>query len=182
MTDITEFHDANSIDTDRDRNVLSPGSEIYSHQYQEVDRRQLLEVDGITAYELTLECQSKDCSQEADLILTVGDFPESPEEVDDLMYELYRWFYDNSVELRPYREDESVYTATYALIAGTEKSRSLLQSRIALFLAADTGYQDGQHNRERKQKRELLRTAKEQTRSSLQHIEAEQHPILERFY
>ena len=60
MTDTTEFHDANSIDTDRDRNVLSPGSEIYSHEYQEVDRRQLLEVDGITDYELTLECQSED--------------------------------------------------------------------------------------------------------------------------
>lgn len=182
MTDVSDFHDASSIATDRDRQVISPGPEIYSHEYQEVDRQQLLEVAGISAYEITLECQAEDCWKKAALILTVGDFPESPDEVDDLMYDVYRWFYDNSADLQPFMKDESVYTATYALIAGTEKSRSLLRSRIALFFAAENGYEDGQHNRVRKKEGELLHMAKEQTRTSLQRVEAERHPILSRFY
>jgi len=49
-----------------------------------------------TAYEVFLECQSEDCSEEASLILAEGDFPDSPEEVDDLMYDVYQWFRKNA--------------------------------------------------------------------------------------
>jgi len=119
----------------------------HSHEHQEVDRRQLLCIDGLTAYEVFLECQSEDCSEEASLILAEGDFPDSPEEVDDLMYDVYQWFRKNAATLVPYKMDASLYIATHVLIAGEEDSRSLLRSRIALFLAADEGYQDGDHSR-----------------------------------
>ncbi|WP_323192794.1 hypothetical protein [Halostella sp. PRR32] len=179
---MTEFHDADSIGTDSNTHVLPSGPEIYSHEHQEVDRRQLLCIDGLTAYEAFLECQSDGCSEEASLIFAEGDFPDSPEEVDDLMYDVYRWFRENAVDLVPYKKDASLYIATYVLIAGEEHNHSLLRSRIALFLAADKGYQDGDHSRLPKKKGELLRTVKQQTRDAIQALGAGQNPALNQLY
>jgi hypothetical protein len=179
---MTEFHDADSIGTDSDTHILPPGPEIYSHEHQEVDRRQLLCINGLTAYEVFFECQSEDCSEEASLIFAEGDFPDSPEEVDDLMYDLYQWFRENAATLAPYKQDASLYIAPYVLIAGEEASSSLLRSRIALFLAADEGYQDGNHGRPPKKKNKLLRTVKQQTRDAIQALGSGQNPALNQLY
>jgi hypothetical protein len=179
---MTEFHDADSIGTDSDTHILPSDPDIHSHEHQEVDRRQLLCIDGLTAYEVFLECQSEDCSEEASLILAEGDFPDSPEEVDDLMYDVYQWFRKNAATLVPYKMDASLYIATHVLIAGEGDSRSLLRSRIALFLAADEGYQDGDHSRLPKKKGELLHTVKQQTRDAIQALGSGQNPALNQLY
>ncbi len=181
MYDPSDFHDTNSIDTKNNRPGLLLCEGINDHEYQIVDKTQILHLNGITSFELTLECEVEDCSWKGKPIVSVGDLPESPDEVDDLLYDVYRWFHDHTDDLRSPSGDEIEYLATFTLITGDEDNHSLLRSRVALFIAAHYGYHDGRKNQGLQQKDEVLRTAKQLTIDYLRHLEPEQDEILRQY-
>lgn len=180
MSDVTKSDDTSSTDSHTQREFF-PTPDIDTHDYRKVDQTQLLSTESCTAYQLTLECQDLDCYRTATPILVEGDLPETTEDVETLMYEIYQWFYDNSGDIPSAEEYSPHYQATFPLIPGSKASRELLPFRVWLFLAADTGYEDGRHGVPQKRKRELVRRTKDLTEQVLSQMEAVDDPILEEY-
>jgi hypothetical protein len=181
MTDMNDSDNTTCTDTSQDLHVMNSIPDSDTHNYEKVNQTHLLSVRGCTAHELTFKCQNEGCSQEANPVLTQGDLPVTSEEVDDLAYNLYCWFYDNSDEIPPFTDNSALYIAPFMMIPGEGADPVLLFSRISLLIAADLGNRDGTQDQDPKQKDELLITAKRHAHNVVQSIEDTQGSILKMF-
>ena len=170
MSDPSNFHVPSCIDGGTTKFTFENVADAASHEYAVVDYDVLLTIHGITACNFTLKCESEDCSKITQTLATAGNFPNSPAEVDELMYDTYLYFHDQAADLPPFSPDNAIYRVTYQLVQGEEDTNGLLRSRVAVYLAAHHGYQDGREYRYPKSKADLLRSVKKITRIALENI------------
>lgn len=157
--------------TDTSNSDETTSTDAETHNFKPVDQDLIFELTNTAVYELSLECKNGGCTEETIKYGATGDPPRTSEDVEDLIYELYHWFYDNSGEVSSSVDDQSIYLATFALIPGDKKNADLTRIRCSLFTAAHIGYVAGKNNQSKIEREELISTVTMRSRIAFSMIE-----------